>query len=246
MHARILSVLTLVLLFGAMGVGMSRCTPGTANAAAVSSLATQTISSDGIGQLRVDRTTLAEVFRNYGPGAVSIIGGDDVMAVELSHAGGGMVILFAPEPHTPAWDRLWALGMRQTHRLVVGSPDALQASHPLLAGMTVQSVSVRGDWNRGLTDGGTSIGDPMSGVAAAHGPANGMRPMLLAGDGPTDEGRPSIHPGLAFYPRAGGAFIAAKEIVAGDPIEGLSGHVAGQIGGSFGGETVGRIVAFGE
>jgi hypothetical protein len=162
----------------------------------------------GLGTLRLG-DTLESVTQRFGAGTANILVTDDLW-VELSYAGGDLLLLFALDEKCR--DALRAGGsLVQRAKALVESPESV-AAQPACAAAPLSSLAITTEdpanaHFKGATDRGIRLGSDRDALLAAQG-SGGERPIsrLFAGDRATYNRFDA-----AYYPNGVGILLGESE-----------------------------------
>ena len=160
--------------------------------------ATATLTAGvGLGDLKLNRTTLGTVVSRFGVEKVSVLASEQV-GLELFYENGQLALLFLVEPH--CMERLKS-GLRPAS----ADLNAFLAQNPCVRETTLSSLSVHvgtsvhDSFFKGATEAGVRLWDPMQ-AAPKHGVPCAAPKSVIAGlslDNP--EGELHFKPGITFY-----------------------------------------------
>jgi hypothetical protein len=204
--ARFIGMLVLGLALVGMGRVLTRMSPSHAEAsvAVVRSLQDETLSPEGLGDLSIGLTRLADAMERFGPGAPSLLLGDD-FAVELQFARGDLCLMFCARTEGVAHRRALREGPRGISIAIHSGADVLREQYPEIADLPLTSISVRRPWFTGRTSSGIRLGDSFTAVLDRHPrPDRGWSPdPYLAGTAtPEPLATPHLTPGMMYFPDA--------------------------------------------
>ena len=181
-----MSMRALVSFVAAMALGsaLAACS-GDGSGPGIAPLAKATLTTAGLGDVRVGATKLGEFVDRFGAGRVDLIASDDT-AYELVHAGGQLAFLF---PLGPAQVKVDADVLRGGQRDLPG----LLAKEPGFRELVLSSLTIAapagGDsrescFFQGKLDGSVALLDPLDEAYVAFGVPSEERPPLVAGASP--------------------------------------------------------------
>jgi hypothetical protein len=159
-------------------------------------------SGIGLGDLRIDATTLASAVQRFGAGSVTQLASEEV-GLELFYEHGQLALLFVIDPAC-----LDSLPGRSLRPAAVDLAKFLE-QNPCLRETRLTSLSVRAgkspsdSFFQGATDAGAKLWDTRAQVLA-HGTPGGGSGHLLAGENPNNP-REQLHfaSGICFYLQPG-------------------------------------------
>ena len=199
---RLIAVLVLGLVLVGTGRLISSVSPSAteASTAPVRGLQRETISTAGLGDLRVGVTTLGEVLEAYGSGNPGLLMSDDV-GVELQFAEGALCLMFCAPAGGSVFHRMMREGPRNSAIALHAGARTVREAYPDLAALPLTSLSVRRPWFEGTTTAGVRLGDPFREAIRRHpGPGRPARDPFIAGTQTPEPLGESHHArGMSFY-----------------------------------------------
>lgn len=202
--ARFIGMLVLGLALVGMGRMLTRMSPSHAQAsvAVVRSLQDATLSPEGLGDLSIGVTRLADAMDQFGAGTPGLLLSDD-FAIELQFARGDLCLMFSAPTEGPAHRRALREGPRNISIAMHSGAAALREQYPDVADLPLTSISVRRPWFKGRTSSGVQAGDRFTAVLDRHprsSPGQSPDPYLAGTATPEPLAPPYLTPGMMYFP----------------------------------------------